>query len=133
MIRYSEGKDIAPQALEALFTSVNWESARFPERVAEAMLASDFVATAWKGGELVGLVSVISDKHMSAYVPYAAVRPDLQGRGIGKTLMDMVTTYYQGLPRIALIAVDEAVEFYEKCGYALGQEKKPMFIDSMGM
>jgi GNAT superfamily N-acetyltransferase len=133
MISYSECKDIAPEALEALFTSVSWESARFPERVAEAMQASDFVATAWKGGELVGLVSVISDKHMSAYVPYAAVRSDLQGQGIGKALMDMVTTYYHGLPRIALIAVDEAVEFYEKCGYALGQAKKPMFITSLGL
>jgi GNAT superfamily N-acetyltransferase len=133
MIGYSETRDFEPVAIRELFESLNWSSAAHAERVAAALSESDYVASAWEGGELIGLVSVISDRHMTAYVPYAAVRPDRRNSGIGRALMEMVNRRYADLPRIALIAVDEAVDFYLKCGYSLGRAKKPMFITSLGL
>jgi GNAT superfamily N-acetyltransferase len=133
MIAYSETRDFEPGEIRELFESLNWSSAAHAERVAAALGESDYVASAREGGELIGLVSVISDRHMTAYVPYAAVRPDRQKCGVGRALMVMVNKRYADLPRIALIAVDEAVDFYRKCGYSLGRAKKPMFITSLGL
>ena len=67
-VRYSMSKEIDEQQLEALFASVNWSSAAYPERLAVAMKNSDRVVTAWCDGTLVGLMNALSDGAMTAYL-----------------------------------------------------------------
>lgn len=48
---------------------------------------SYLVVSAWDGKELVGLVSVVSDGSISAYVENLMVAPSYRRRGIARTMM----------------------------------------------
>ena len=53
--------------LEALFLSVGWESAKYPERLVRAMRGFSTVFTAWEGDRLCALIAVLDDGEMTAY------------------------------------------------------------------
>ena len=57
-IECTEEKRFTVEQVEALFKSVGWESAQWPERLFKALQHSDTVISAWDGGHLVGLVRV---------------------------------------------------------------------------
>ena len=63
-IEYTEEKRFTVEQVEALFKSVGWESAQWPERLFKALQHSDTVISAWDGGHLVGLVRVLDDTVM---------------------------------------------------------------------
>ena len=127
-IDYREDKDIDAGNLQALFTSVNWESGKYPQQLQSAIARSDYVVTAWNGDRLVGLMSALSDGFMTAYFPYLVVHPDYQKRGIGTAIVQKVLENYRSCGRKVLIAYDHAVPFYEKCGFDVGEGKLPMSI-----
>ena len=52
-IEYTEEKRFTVEQVEALFKSVGWESAQWPERLFKALQHSDTVISAWDGGPLV--------------------------------------------------------------------------------
>ena len=54
-IECTEEKRFTVEQVEALFKSVGWESAQWPERLFKALQHSDTVISAWDGGHLVGL------------------------------------------------------------------------------
>ena len=56
-IEYTEEKRFTVEQVEAVFKSVGWESAQWPERLFKALQHSDTVISAWDGGHLVGLVT----------------------------------------------------------------------------
>lgn len=48
------------------------------------------VYTAWDDERPVGLIGAMDDGIITAYVHYLPVRPEYQGQGIGKQLVNMV-------------------------------------------
>lgn len=56
---------------------------------------SSNVFTAWDDDRLVGLVRVLDDQEMLAYVHYVLVHPDYQGRGIASELIKRVKEEYK--------------------------------------
>jgi len=40
----------------------------------------------------------------------------------------MIAEKYSDYLRIVLIAYDDAIEFYERCGLKVGENKTPMFL-----
>jgi GNAT superfamily N-acetyltransferase len=80
-----------------LFHSVNWISANFPNRLFKALQNSSTVITAWDKDELVGLVRVIDDTQMVAFIHYVLVNPKYQGLGIASKMLKMVKEKYQDL------------------------------------
>ena len=58
------------------------------------------VYSAWDGEKLVGLISVMDDGIMTAYIHYLLVDPDYQYNGIGKELIERVLKTYQSLSLI---------------------------------
>ncbi|MEQ3004301.1 hypothetical protein, partial [Bifidobacterium longum] len=48
-IEYTEEKRFTVEQVEALFKSVGWESAQWPERLFKALQHSDTVISAWDG------------------------------------------------------------------------------------
>jgi len=91
---YRLGRDVGPAAVAAVYRSVGWEHlARDPERLGVALRASTEVATAWEGGEVVGVARLLSDRVFHGLILGVAVRSDRQGRGIGtrlvQTLVDL--------------------------------------------
>lgn len=130
-ITYSDDKAITPGELQALYLSVEWDSGNHPEKLSRGIEGSHSVFTAWDGERLVGLVNVLSDGFMAAYVHYLLVRPDYQGKGIGKALIERVAEEYADVMHIVLVAYNEQIPFYERCGFDLPTNTTPMFRTSL--
>ena len=130
-IVYKNEKDIDSGSLSSLFLSVEWSSGNYPEKLVVAMKNSGSVFTAWDGNKLIGLINVLDDSVMTAYIHYLLVDPNYQNGGIGKELVRLVLEKYRNYLRIVLVAYDKEVDFYTKSGFAAGNDKTPMFITSL--
>lgn len=116
-IAYSDTHDFSCADLQELFLSVEWSSGQYPDKLVTAMKNYETVFTAWDGDKLVGLISAMDDGVMTAYVHYLLVRPDYQRLGIGRTLVEKIKDAYKDYLRIALVAYNSGLEFYEECGF----------------
>ena len=130
-IKYKEKKEFTAKELQNLFLSVNWSSGHYPDKLVIAMKNSGSVFSAYDGEKLVGLINVLDDGVMTAYIHYLLILPEYQHIGIGAQLIKMVENKYQSYLRIVLIAYEKEVGFYEHCGFKSGEEKVPMFITSL--
>ena len=85
-ITYREGKSFQPQELKDLFLSVQWSSAQYPEKryIVKAMANSDTVFSAWDGDTLIGLINVLDDGVMNAYVRICWCIPNTKAMEWGK-------------------------------------------------
>lgn len=95
------------------------------------MRNSGTVFSAWGGERLVGLINVLDDGTMTAYVHYLLVDPQCQGRGVGAELVRMVKAKFAEYLRVVLVAYDAQTGFYEHMGFERGEDKTPMFITSL--
>ena len=130
-ITYSDTHDFTREGLERLFLSVEWSSGHFPEKLVVAMKHFASVFSAWDGEKLIGMVCVMDDGIMNAYVHYLLVDPVYQGQGVGRTLVEKVKEKYHDYLRIAVIAYDAERSFYENCGFVKSRDASPMFITSL--
>ena len=96
-----------------------------------AMANSDTVFSAWDGDALIGLINVLDDGVMNAYVHYLLVRPEYQGHGVGKKLLQMVKESYQDYLKILLVSYADGVEFYRRCGFRDEGDTVPMYLTSL--
>ena len=130
-IEYRDTHDFSKEELEVLFLSVGWSSGHFPNKLVIAMKNFKTVYSAWDDNKLVGLISVMDDGIMNAYVHYLLVNPEYHGRTIGRTLVDMVKERYKNYMRIAVIGYDNETRFYEQCGFVKSTDSSPMFITTL--
>ncbi len=128
-ISYRNTKGFDQTQLQELFLAVKWDSAKYPDKLRAAIKNSDAVYTAWDSEKLVGLINSLSDGVLNVSFPYLLVRPEYQGTGIGKKLVLLMLEEYKGYARKSLIAFDEQVKFYERCGFRVGTGTSPMFIN----
>ena len=130
-ITYKEIHDFSSEALERLFLSVEWSSGHFPDKLVVAMKNYKTVFSAWDQDKLIGLICAMDDGIMNAYVHYLLVDPDYQGNAIGRTLVGLVKRKYKDYLRIAVIAYNDELSFYENCGFVKSADSSPMFITSL--
>lgn len=130
-ITFSNNKDIEKEQLYNLFNSVAWASAKYPEKLQLAIKCSHKVISAWHSGNLVGLLNSLSDGVMTAYFHYMLVRPEYQGQGIGKKLLELMLQEYKDYPTKVLISYEQAKEFYIKCGFNTEEGTVPFFITEL--
>lgn len=130
-ITYKNIKEFDKNELEDLFLSVQWSSGKYPDKLKMAMLGFDAVFSAWDNNKLIGLICVMSDGVMNAYVHYLLVNPAYQGKGVGKKLVSLVRDKYKDFLRIAIIAYDDKIEFYNSCGFVKSSDSSPMFITTL--
>lgn len=131
IITYKDIHNFSRAALERLFLSVEWSSGHFPDKLVVAMQNFKTVFSAWDGDKLIGMVCAMDDGIMNAYVHYLLVDPQYHGAGVGRTLVDMVKQKYRNYLRIAVIAYDDELLFYENCGFEKSTDASPMFITSL--
>jgi len=130
-INYQTTKDFSAEALRGLFLSVEWSSGNYPDKLQEAMKRADAVISAWDGDNLVGLMNCLSDG-MTAYFHYLLVRPEYQGKSIGKEIVRRMLECCSDCTTKVLIAYTEQTPFYVKCGFKPGDDfSKPMFLTSI--
>lgn len=130
-ITYKSVKKFSPEALQELFLSVNWSSGHYPNKLVIAMQNSGSVFSAWDKDKLIGLINVLDDGAMTAYIHYLLINPEYHGKGIGRELTLKVKEKYKDYLRIVLIAYDKEIGFYENMGFEKGEDKTPMFITSL--
>lgn len=123
MITYTEEKKFDNKSVVDLFSSVGWVSAQYPTRLYKALMHSSTVITAWDGDILVGLVRVLDDSELVAYMHYVLVHPDYHGQGIAGTMVEMVKEKYKDYLYIELMPEERKnAAFYEKHGFQIMED-----------
>lgn len=118
VITYTDEKKFTKEQTQRLFLSVGWVSGQYPERLHKALMGSSTVFSAWDGERLVGLVRVLDDTEMVAYMHYVLVDPEYQGRGIAGHLVGMVKQRYHDYLYIEVMPEESKnATFYEKHGF----------------
>ena len=131
MITYRDSHEFTSAELERLFLSVEWSSGHFPDKLVAAMRGFKTVFSTYDGDTLVGMICVMDDGVMNAYVHYLLVDPAHQGEGVGRRLVEMVKEKYKDYLRIAVIGYDAELSFYENCGFVKSKDASPLFITSL--
>ena len=131
MIEYKSKNEFTQEELQRLFLSVEWSSGHFPDKLVKAMQGFRTVFSAYDGDLLVGMICVMDDGVMNAYVHYLLVDPAHQGEGVGRRLVEMVKEKYKDYLRIAVIGYDAELSFYENCGFVKSKDASPLFITSL--
>ena len=117
-IIYKRDHSYSANDVKELFLSVDWLSGKYPERLKKALDHCETVITAWVSGKLVGLINVIDDGELTAYVHYLCVNPEYQGIGIGGELLIQIKERYRDYLYIIVIAEHEGlIEYYKKNGF----------------
>ena len=130
-ITYKDTHTFTEIELEELFLSVDWSSGHYPDKLVVAMENFKTVYSASDDEKLVGMICAMDDGIMNAYVHYLLVNPEYHGQMIGRILVDMVKKKYEDYLRIAVIAYDNELHFYENCGFEKSNDASPMFITSL--
>lgn len=119
-IEYTDEKRFTIEDTERLFSSVGWMSGTFPHRLHKALMGSSTVFTAWDGKRLVGLVRVLDDGEMTAYMHYVLVDPEYHGHGIASVLVNMVKDRYRDFLYIEVMPEESKnAAFYERFGFTV--------------
>jgi GNAT superfamily N-acetyltransferase len=119
-VRIEPLTDIALAEIVALYESVGWSAyTEAPATLYAAIAGSSHVVTARRGERLVGLARAVSDNATICYLQDVLVRPDEQGNGVGRALVQAVLDRYRAVRQKVLLTDDEPGQraFYETLGY----------------
>ncbi|MFD2034981.1 GNAT family N-acetyltransferase [Belliella marina] len=127
-INISDRRDIKIEDILELYRANKWSSADKPTELYNGLTNSHTLLSAWDNGKLVGIGNAISDGHLVVYYPHLLVHPDYQGKGIGKLIMERMQERYKDFHMQMLTADGEAIDFYQKTGFARAGKTEPMWI-----
>ncbi len=128
-MKYTEEKIFKEKQVQDLFLSINWVSGNYPKRLYKALMHSSTVITAWDQERLVGLVRVLDDSEILAYIHYALVHPDYQGQGIAGKMIEMVKEKYKDYLYIEVMPEESKnVSFYQRFGFKIMEDGVAMQI-----
>lgn len=117
-ITYTDEKKFTQEEVQQLFLSVGWVSGQYPSRLYKALKNSSTVLTAWDKDKLVGLVRVLDDSEMVAYMHYVLVNPEYQGQRIAGTMIEMIKEKYKEYLYLEIMPEERKnAAFYEKFGF----------------
>lgn len=118
MIKYYLNRETDIKQICDLRQSVGWN--RMEESSNNPNLQHFLSISAYDDRRLVGYVDVVSNGVTDAYIQDLMVRPDMQNKGIGTTLMNMAIDEInkKGIYMVSVIYGDaELKKFYEKFGF----------------
>lgn len=117
-ITIKDTKDFTANQLKTLYASVGWVSADYSKRLVESFHNTHNVISAWDQDRLVGLIEVLADGELTAYIHYLLIHPDYQGMGIGKVLVQKVKDIYKDyLYLLVMCEETKNIGFYENLGF----------------
>ena len=123
-----------PDLFLELYRSVGWEAPDL-DQITTALEHSYATFCAYDGDWAVGMARLLGDGAMSFYIKDFAVRPEYQGNGVGRLLMNAMEEYIRSQLRdgwavsLELISSKGREPFYEKFGF----EQRPCDWDGAGM
>ena len=111
-----------------LYKANDWSSAEKPEKLIPALNNSDALVTARISRKLVGIGNAISDGSLVVYYPNMLVHPDHKGKGIGRSMMELLQHRYESFHQQMLNADKDAIGFYKSLGFERAGKTVPMWI-----
>jgi GNAT superfamily N-acetyltransferase len=127
-IEYREKSELPRDLVIDLYSQCGWSAAEKPDELLLALTNSQTVISAWHQDLLVGLGNAISDGALVVYYSHLLVLPSYQNKGIGREIMRHLQSRYANFHQQILLAVDNAIPFYEKLGFRHSRGVKPMWI-----
>lgn len=121
--------ELTAEEFISLWKSV-WSSPPEPEQTRLAMEHSLFRVSVWDGDEIVGMARMIGDMGLCCYVKDVIVRPEYQGRGVGRLLIEELLDFVRshGIPGtdifVELSAMPDKIPFYEKFGFSANEAQR---------
>lgn len=118
MLEYKMNPQVSPADIAALRRYVGWGGM---ETELKNPALRDYLRIAcYDGDKLAGFLAVVSNGVTDAYIQDVMVRPDYQGKGIGRSLMNRAIERLKA-DHIYMISViygeEELRPFYEKFGF----------------
>lgn len=130
-IIYTEEKIFTQEEVQELFLAVGWLSGQYPRRLYKALKNSSTVITAWDGNKLIGLVRVLDDSEMVAYMHYVLVNPDYQGQKIAATMIGMIKEKYKEYLYLEIMPEESKnAAFYQKFGFEIMEDGVAMQLSN---
>ena len=120
----------------SLWESV-WDRPPSFEQTELAMKHTLFRAAVYDGEEIVAMARMIGDMGLCYYIKDVVVRPEYQGKGIGKMLMDELIKYINnhGVKDtdifVELCAMPDKIPFYERFGFAANEAQRLRIISTV--
>lgn len=103
-----------------VYDAVGWSAyTQDPTLLERALAGSLRVVAARRDGELLGLARVVGDGAVIAYLQDVLVRPDAQGEGIGRRLVEEALAPFAAVRQQVLLTDAEPGQraFYEALGF----------------
>lgn len=115
---------LTPSLYNELRTIAGWGA--YPENQVQIALKNSLCTlTAFHNEKAVGIGRIVGDGAINFYIQDIIVRPEYQGQGVGKAIVEKLMTYAQanGIPgtslALGLFAAKDKEEFYTKLGFSL--------------
>jgi ribosomal protein S18 acetylase RimI-like enzyme len=107
---------ISSNMLEGFF--VDWPNSPNPQTHLKLLQNSSKVVIALDDhtNQVVGFITAISDRILSAYIPFLEVLPEYKNNGIGKELVKQMLKELEDIYMVDLCCDDDLVPYYEEFG-----------------
>lgn len=125
-VKYNE---LTAKEFIELWESV-WDGAPAFEQVELGLKNTLFRVSVWDGDKVVAMARMIGDLGMEYYIKDVVVRPEYQGRGIGRMLINELMKFINdnGVPGteifVELCAMPDKIPFYEKFGFSANEAQR---------
>ncbi len=121
--------ELTAEEFISLWESV-WGGAPSLEQTRLAMEHSLFRVSVSDGDRIVAMARMIGDMGLCCYIKDVVVRPEYQGKGIGRMLIDELLKFVNdnGIGGtdiyVELAAMPDKIPFYEKFGFAANEAQR---------
>ena len=128
MITVKHNELTAKEFIE-LWESV-WDGAPTFEQVELGLKNTLFCVSVWDDDKVIGMARMIGDLGLDYYIKDVVVRPEYQGRGIGRMLISELLKFINdnGIPGteifVELCAMPDKIPFYEKFGFSANEAQR---------
>ena len=128
MIAVKHNELTAKEFIE-LWESV-WDGAPTFEQVKLGLKNTLFRVSVWDDDKVIGMARMIGDLGLDYYIKDVVVRPEYQGRGIGRMLINELLKFINdnGIPGteifVELCAMPDKIPFYEKFGFSANEAQR---------
>lgn len=116
-MEYKYDKKIDKEQLESLFSSVGWQSAKYPNRLQKAIENNDYVISVWDSNDLVGLLAALSDGYINVFLTYLLIKPEYQKQGLGTILVNDFLEKFKCFGRRIVTTELDKEKYYNKFGF----------------